>query len=260
MEKAVQMSSLADRQQPVLGVLGGLGPLASARFLLSIYSRHASSYLEQELPAVILDSNPRFPNRTNAFLRGETEELLYLTQAGIRRLCEAKATKVLICCFTLHYLLPQIAPALRTQIISLPHVALAEVIRIDRPALMLCTTGTRQLRVFETDDLWSDASNQIVWPNSIVQAEIQDLIYQLKAGLNPESARVTIADLCKQHGVDCCIAGCTEFHLLTTYDRNKIRTAHFPQVIDALEVIAANTVSFSGYLQHSAEVSKKRRW
>lgn len=229
-------------QRTVLGILGGLGPLASAKFLTSIYTQHVSTYPtypEQQLPTVILYSNPQFPDRTDTLIHGKTQEMLQPTETAIRLLLEAGATQVLMCCFTLHYLLPQINSELCNRMISLPHVALAELIQVDRLALMLCTKGTRRLGIFEADELWPYASRLIVWPDSTSQERIHNLIYKLKAGLNPEIANTIITELCKQYGVDCCVAGCTEFHILSPDSSNGKKAAHAPQFIDALKVIAS---------------------
>ena len=63
--------------KPVLGVLGGMGGLASAEFVKTIYELSgAESHLEQDEPALVMYSDPAFPDRTEAFLRGETQLIL----------------------------------------------------------------------------------------------------------------------------------------------------------------------------------------
>lgn len=59
----------------VVGIVRGLGPLASSRFLATIY-RSCRGVPEQETPRILLLSDPTFPDRTKHFLRGEVEEIL----------------------------------------------------------------------------------------------------------------------------------------------------------------------------------------
>src|SRR4051812_16388129 len=104
-----------------LGILGGVGPLASARFLGSIY-RAAEANLEQEAPRVILASDPSFPDRTANLLRGERKILIQKTEEQIALLLTAGATHIVICCFTLHEILQEVNAKLRKTVISLPNL------------------------------------------------------------------------------------------------------------------------------------------
>ena len=100
------------KQKTRLGILGGMGPLASAEFLRTIYDYSLVDTVEQGAPVVSLYSDPTIPDRTEALLNGDdaavfrqfTEALSYLTATG--------ATKIVICCMTIHYLLPKLPPAL----------------------------------------------------------------------------------------------------------------------------------------------------
>jgi aspartate racemase len=63
--------------KPVLGVLGGMGGLASAEFVRTVYEISGEvCSREQDAPVVVMYSDPTFPDRTEAFLRGETQPLL----------------------------------------------------------------------------------------------------------------------------------------------------------------------------------------
>ena len=97
----------------VLGILGGMGPLASAEFLRTIYECNAAEF-EQDRPACILLSNPRFPDRTDAILRGAAEEVLSPLAESLRSLLGQGATRLVVCCITLHHFLP-LLPAFRRE-------------------------------------------------------------------------------------------------------------------------------------------------
>ncbi|MCB1034320.1 MAG: hypothetical protein KDD47_10865, partial [Acidobacteria bacterium] len=61
-------------ERPVWGIVGGLGPLASAEFLLTIYEQY-TDVAEQEMPVCLVISDPTFPDRTTRFLAGDFDEL-----------------------------------------------------------------------------------------------------------------------------------------------------------------------------------------
>src|SRR5215207_7095330 len=106
--------------KPVLGVLGGMGGLASAEFVKTIYEFSGEvSPREQAAPAVLMYSDPAFPDRTEAFLRGETQPILTRLIDALELLDRMGASRFVICCMTIHYLLPQVPDRLRERIISL---------------------------------------------------------------------------------------------------------------------------------------------
>ena len=65
----------------ILGILGGMGPLASAEFLRTVYDLNIT-HPEQDSPSCVLLSDPTVPDRTQAILDGSTDEIL-------ARLCRA---------------------------------------------------------------------------------------------------------------------------------------------------------------------------
>ena len=79
--------------QKVLGVLGGMGGLASAEFVKTIYEFSGELSLpEQAGPVVAMYSDPAFPDRTEAFLRGETQPILTRLIDALDRLDRMGAT------------------------------------------------------------------------------------------------------------------------------------------------------------------------
>jgi hypothetical protein len=55
------------RKKTLWGILGGMGPLSSAGFLATVYRLEAAS--EQEMPMIILISDPDVPDRTDAIVK-----------------------------------------------------------------------------------------------------------------------------------------------------------------------------------------------
>src|SRR5215216_286015 len=137
-----------DRQTNVLGILGGLGPLASAEFVKTIYE-HCEGECEQEWPAIVMLSDPAFPDRTEAFVRGEDDLLLERLVKSLCRLREMGAERTVVCCVTLHHLLPGLPLYLREHVLSLLDVIFADLARYGGRHLLLCSNGTRQMRIFQ---------------------------------------------------------------------------------------------------------------
>src|SRR5215216_2892794 len=137
----------------ILGVLGGMGPLASAEFVKTIYDYSLGEH-EQLSPAVILYSDPSLPDRTETLLGHGHDALLQGLVTGMNRLCEAGASRIVICCVTAHYLLRNLPPHLREKVISLLDVISSSVAQAKKSHLLICTTGARHLGLFQRHREW----------------------------------------------------------------------------------------------------------
>jgi aspartate racemase len=201
----------------VLGVVGGLGPLASAEFLRTIYEDSLGD-LEQESPAVIVYSDPTFLDRTQAFLSGNSEPVLAQLIDVIERLLEAGATDVVFCCMTIHYLLPRLPAHLRERVISLPDIIFEHVAHTGKRHLLICSSGTRKTGLFENDERWSMSQPYIVVPDEDDQNTIhRDLIYPIKKNPDISTLFPLLKLMLEKYEVDSFIAGCSEVHLLAKH-------------------------------------------
>jgi aspartate racemase len=199
--------------KPILGVVGGLGPLASAEFLKTIYECSLVGR-EQESPIVMLLSDPTYPDRTSEFLKQSYDDLLGRLIESLFRLRDLHASRVVICCITYHYLLPRVPRELREKIISLLDVIFERIIHVRKRHLLLCTNGTRKMQLFETHQQWPAAKEFFVLPDDKDQEAIHELIYrQIKGNGNVSLLLPRFEALMAKYEVDRFIAGCTEIHL-----------------------------------------------
>ncbi|MHA7630845.1 aspartate/glutamate racemase family protein [Corallococcus sp. M7] len=198
----------------LLGIVGGLGPLASAEFLKTIYEENPFE-LEQEGPACILLSYPNVPDRTQAILRGEETAVVRWLEGVMSRLRSLGAQRIVIACVTMHHFLGYVSPALRELTVSLVDMVLDEVIASGKRWLILSSQGTRTARVFERNERWREAEPHLHWTTPEEQAELHEVIYRLKKHGDATEATALCERLVRTHDVDGFIAGCTELHLVT---------------------------------------------
>jgi aspartate racemase len=201
----------------MLGVLGGMGPLASAEFLKTIYEYNILGQREQQSPKVIIYSDPTFPDRTEALLRGDDEILLANLTEALSQLCELNVSKIVICCITSHYLLPKLPYELRDRVISLVDIIFKKILERQEKHILICSTGTRKLEIFQNHILWQFAQNYIVLPDENDQNLIHQIIYYLKSKGEVQKCIPILEDLQNKYNVQNLIAGCTEIHLLNKY-------------------------------------------
>jgi len=230
--------------KPALGILGGLGPRASADFLSSIYDYNLVE-VEQHSPSLILYSDPSFPDRTEIFRAGRDRELLELTQAALDKLCDMGVAKIVIACITLHHLVPQLRPDLRRKIISLPEIIISRLSETKQRHLLITSNGTRSTRIFENHPCWNTAAAYSVWPDEADQELIHERIYrEIKANARVESFVLFLEDLCAKYEVTSLVAGCTDIHRITRHLLLNGGNHRKFSVIDPLHIIAQHYRKF----------------
>jgi aspartate racemase len=225
----------ANGNKKTVGILGGMGPLSSAEFLKTIYE-HSSAEREQEFPSVLMYSDPTFPDRTEAFLNGSTQVVLEQLIASLRSLLEAGVSSIVICCVTIHYLLPRLPAELRQPIVSLLDVIYEQLARTRKRHLLVCSNGTRQLNLLESHPGWESVKNCVVLPEEKDQHRIHyELIYPIKNNPNLSELMPTLESLLAKYKVDSFIAACTEVHLLAKHTNLNHRRY---SCIDPLNILA----------------------
>ena len=203
-------------QTKVLGVLGGLGPRASAEFLKTIYE-HSLGQCEQNSPRVLLYSDPSFPDRTETLLKGNCDDILKQLIVSLNSLCSHGVSRIVICCVTIHYLLPRVPENLRARITSLIDVVLARLKRKQEKHLLICSTGARKLKIYQHHPRWEEAKEYVVWPDEDDQQSIHHLIYRVKANEDTQELMPVIEALLAKYKVNSFVAGCTEMHVLAKH-------------------------------------------
>lgn len=219
-----------------LGVLGGMGCLASAEFTRTIYELNVRER-EQDSPLVILLSDPGFPDRTQTFADGDIAGLVSLLGRRLSQLYALGATRVVLGCVTLHYALPLLPAELRGGVLSLVDVTLAHVAESGRRQLLLCSSGARASRVFEGHEGWPHVEGQVVLPDEEDQRFVHSMLYRYKVEVGEQPLLPYLEGLLEKYDADSFIAGCSELHMLTNYLR---RRPTAPRFIDPLLIVAQN--------------------
>ncbi|RKG70395.1 aspartate/glutamate racemase family protein, partial [Corallococcus terminator] len=201
-----------------LGVVGGLGPLASAEFVKTLYEVHRFSREQDALRCVLL-SDPRVPDRTEAILSGNEAEVGEWLVDALERLREFGAQRFVIACVTMHHFLDHLPAHLRARVVSLVDLTVDQLAASGGRWLMLSTLGTRSAGVFQRHPRWREVEAHVVWLRDEDQARLHEVIYRMKQHGDAGEVRA----LCEQwlgadgYRADGFIAGCTELHLLTRH-------------------------------------------
>jgi aspartate racemase len=196
----------------LLGVLGGMGPLASVELVSTIYRLNMIEP-EQRAPALILHSDPSIPDRTTAILAGDTGELLARLTAALESLVASGAQRILIACVTAHQVLPEVPEPLRSRVVSLLDLVIDEIHATSGPYVLLASLGTRRAGIFERHQRWNKVAERVFFLNDDDQHRLHEAIYRFKQYEPVEPFVPWLESLPARYGVEGVIFGCSELHL-----------------------------------------------
>lgn len=202
----------------VIGVLGGMGPEATAA-LFSMLVRLDVAASDQDHLRIVVDSDPSIPDRTKHLLEGGPDPLPAML-ASARRLLAAGADVAGIPCMTAHAFLPSLRRNCTLHFLSAFEETGRALDAFSPPIRrlgILATMGTRRTRLFEE----AMPDRDILWPSEDDHRFlVMEAIYGprgIKAGnLGEEPHRLLIraAQGLIEQGVDAIVAGCTEVPLV----------------------------------------------
>ena len=232
-----ETDQIAVKWRKPIGVLGGLGPLTSAEFMKTIYQLSLGEY-EQNSPNVVLLSNPAFPDRTSAILAGNEDILIEPLTDSLQRLVDLGADNIVICCMTIHAVLHKVPSALRDRVLSLLDVIFDHVAENGGSHLIVCTKGTRQMKLFENHPRWDSTKNHFILPDQDDLDTIHQMIYRLKSNSDLSEEVPILQRLAEEYSADSFVSGCTEIHLLVKYLASSAHAAGRFSFVDPLVIIA----------------------
>lgn len=224
----------------IIGILGGMGPEATANLFMSII-RRTRVEKDQDHYRVIIDSNPKIPDRTAAILGHGESPVDSMIQTG-RNLEKMGADVILIPCNTAHYFIEEVQAKINIPILN----ALEELYRYIKGTYpqvgkvgLLATSGTIKTGLYQR----YMKEIQVVCPKEDTQERlVMEAIYgehgikRGNTGSYPlELLKSASMELVNQ-GAQIIIAGCTEVGLT-------LKPEHISKpLIDPMDV-AANLVT-----------------
>lgn len=196
-----------------IGVIGGMGPLATADFYLRLV-RATPAATDQEHLHVLIDSNTEIPNRTAA-IEGRGPDPTPALVETARRLVAAGAEVLAIPCNTAHAFLDPIRRAVPgvpvLDIMEEVAAAAASLHPAPRAAGLLATSGTIRQRLYHA--ALSRRGIEVLIPDAEGQRVVSDAIASVKRGdTGPEvraRARAS-AEALVRAGAGAIVLGCTE--------------------------------------------------
>ncbi|MBA7542258.1 Aspartate racemase [subsurface metagenome] len=202
--------------EKIIGILGGMGPEATIDLFYKII-KFTPAEKDQDHLRIIIDNNPKIPDRTAAIL-GKGEDPLPALQETARNLEKAGADFIIIPCNTAHYFLPLIQESVKIPILNMIEETAKETrkrISQIQKAGLLASIGTYKTEIYHQQ--FKKFNIEVISPEEKDKEEVMKAIYAVKAGNLSEGIKRNIiknAQKLIDKGAEAIIAGCTEIPLI----------------------------------------------
>ena len=231
----------------VLGVLGGMGPMATVDFLKKLVEATPAARDQDHLPVIVAQA-PDIPDRTQAILGTGADPLAAMTVA-LRRLEAAGATRIAIPCNTAHHWHGALQALTRAPILHIVD-AVAEMLGAQGvaggPIGLLATDGTLEAGIYPR----RLARLGFTCRTPEDQAAVMRAIRLVKAGHVAE-ARILLegqAEALLAAGCGRVVLACTEIPVALAEAPAALR----PRLLDATQALALACVRTAAPVRHAA--------
>lgn len=228
-----------------LGVIGGLGPMATALFYQMV-TELTDAGTDQEHIEVLIHSCPQIPDRSS-YILGKTRENPVIPMAAVgSRLAESGAELIVIPCITAGCFYRELSERISVPVMDnfreiSRYLSARKISRIG----LMATDGTIRGGLLQKE--LTEAGIDVHLPSKKGQQDVMHLIYQeVKAHRpsEPERFLEVIREL-RDAKVEKVLIGCTELSVMLRQMGGETKC------LDALEILAGRAVQLCGKLRET---------
>lgn len=229
------------KETKTVGVLGGLGPEATLEFYARVLELTPATQ-DQDHLRLIIDSNPKVPNRNEAVAGTGPSPgpMLARMAAGLEH---AGADFLVMACNAAHAFQPHIEEAISVPFVSIieetVRATLERTPKVTRVGV-LASSGCLDARLYH--DAFAEHGVGVVVPEGAGRETFMRLLYRIKAGDKGAEVREAMRALALAlvaQGAEAIVAGCTEVPLVLTPDALPC------PLLDSSAVLAERTVFYA---------------
>ena len=226
-----------------LGILGGMGPKATAVFMDKIIE-HTDAEHDQDHLDMIIVNHATLPDRTTVILEREEAQFLAAVERDLQLLAHAEATHIAIPCNTSHYFYDALQAMSSVPIIHMVDETVQVMAgRYGRGSKigLLATNGTVRSGIYR--QICERHGLVLHLPDEATQNRMMRIIYHdIKGGLTPDPAifEQIILNLIEQDQCSGVIIACTELSCIP------LSSAVSSYCVDAMDVLVRKSIELSG--------------
>ncbi len=231
-------------QHRVVGIIGGMGPEATADLFFKIV-QETNANTDQEHLEVVVVSDPTVPDRTKAILENTADPLPKMVNTA-QRCVQGGADFLIMPCNTAHHFYKRLTEQVDVPVLHMMDEVAFFLSQHHKPIQkvgLMATDGTIKSELYQA--ALRQQEIEVLSPDPHEQTMVMEAIYGedgVKAGCidQPQSAFKTVADALIFSGAKAIIAGCTEIPLaLSSEDVENVL------FVDSTRVLASAAVKFA---------------
>jgi aspartate racemase len=229
-----------DAHRPVIGVLGGMGPAATADFYARLVAATPAAR-DQDHPRVLIDGDPTVPCR-NAALAGRGPSPGPVLAAMAQGLERSGADVLVMPCNAAHVWAAQIRAATSLPFIHMIEVTVGAALRLKpglRIAGVLAASACLDGRLYH--DAFAHHGVELRTPEGAARERFMTLIGRIKRGDAGPEVQQGMAELARdlvEAGAELVVAGCTEVPLVLSAPALAV------PLVNSTDVLVARTLEF----------------
>lgn len=225
-----------------VGVIGGMGPMATAKFMeLVINNTKADS--DQDNVDMLICQYSSTPDRTSYILDNNNEDPAPSMISAAKLLERENCAFLVMPCNTATFFYDKIASNINIPLINIAEETVKCCLSKGAKKIgLMATDGTIKAKVYEEyvpDDV------ELFVPDNKMQKRIMDIIYkEVKQNQIPDKDNfLEVVNYFKNNRCDCIVMGCTELSVaIEQLDIND------DKIVDSLTVLAKLTITKAGKL------------
>jgi len=223
-----------------IGILGGMGPLATADLFKKIITLTDASK-DNEHIYIIVENNTKIPDRTDYIINNGEDPTKHMIKSAIR--LEMMGSDVIVMpCNTAHYFYDEIIKYVDIPFINMIVETAEETKKLysNKKIGLLATEGTYRAGIY--DRVFTEYGLELVKPDAEKEKYVMELIYGIKSGkknIDLTNFQTVLSEFKKQ-GAEAFILGCTE--LPVAFEKFNIEEKY----IDPTKILACSAIKFAG--------------
>lgn len=225
-----------------LGVIGGMGPLATELLYRRIIEKTDAKCDQEHIDMIIL-SHASMPDRTKAIKSGDTHEVFTALLSDAKMLENNGADAIAIPCNTSHFFWKPLQAEMEIPVINMVRKTVERIKKNNeniKKVGLLATDGTLYTGIYKHE--CEKLGIECVYPDEETQKQVMNIIYnRIKAGDNGSPEDFTkIDEFLKNAGCEAAILACTE---LSCFSQIHSLGSFY---VDALDVLCEEAILMCG--------------
>ncbi len=227
-------------KKKTVGVLGGLGPMATVHFYKLVVDMTKANKDQDHVDMIIINRASTH-DRTDYIIGKSDNNPLDMILEDAKRLEKAGCDFIVLTCNTAHYFYEEIASSVNVEVLNMLEITVDEAIKRGLNKLaILATSGNIKTKQYQ--NMCEKKGLDYYVPNDDLQKKVMKIIYDdIKSGNNDYKQDFDfVIERVKSEGCDGVILGCTELSIIKE-NENLFEKFY----VDSSEELAKMTIKLS---------------